>query len=157
MRKIDTIIIHCSASREGLDLTARDIKIMHVKNNGWSDIGYHYVIKLDGTVEKGRPDSIIGAHAKGYNGKSIGICYIGGLDSNGIEKDTRTLEQKNAILTLLTELIGKYPILKIIGHRDISPDINKNGKVDPWERIKSCPCFDAIDEYKYLIDEKEVD
>lgn len=147
MRKIDTIIIHCSGSREGVELHASDIDRMHRKQNGWKSIGYHYVICLDGSVEKGRPDSMVGAHASGYNGSSIGICYVGGLDKEGKEKDTRTDEQVLSMHKLVNELCNLYPVKKIIGHRDVSPDLNKNGKVDPWERIKACPCFEVKDEF----------
>lgn len=153
MRKIDTIIIHCSASRPGVDLHARDIDRMHREQNGWNGIGYHYVVCLDGTIEPGRDESEIGAHARGYNGDSIGICYVGGLDASGRAADTRTQTQKDSLNYLVNDLCRKYKIVKVIGHRDISTDKNGNGKVDPWERIKECPCFDVIPEYQSFLPE----
>lgn len=117
MRYIDKIIIHCSATKEGVDITASDIKIWHI-DRGFSDIGYHYVIKLDGTIEKGRHDSRIGAHCRGENTKSIGICYVGGLDSNNKPKDTRTQAQNVALKALIFILKQDYPNAKIKGHND---------------------------------------
>lgn len=148
MRKVDTIIIHCSASKAGVDLRAKDIDRMQRLVNGWSSIGYHYVICLDGTVEKGRPDDQVGAHASGFNRFSIGVCYVGGLNSMGKPADTRTQAQKESLKTIVGMLLNRYPGCKVIGHRDVSPDLNKNGKVDPWERIKECPCFEVKDEFK---------
>lgn len=132
-RKIEKIIIHCSASPEGRDIDASTIKDWHVKERGWSDIGYHWVIKLDGTIEAGRHEYISGAHAKGYNSKSIGVCYVGGLDSDMKPKDTRTEAQKEALHCLLLDLKARYPEAMIIGHRDVSS--------------KDCPSFDAKIEY----------
>lgn len=153
MRKIDTIIIHCSASRAGVDLHAKDIDRMHREQNGWAGIGYHFVVCLDGSIESGRPVEKVGAHAKGYNGSSLGVCYVGGLDAAGRPADTRTLPQRTSLRRLVNELCRQYSIEKVIGHRDVSPDTNGNGKVDPWERIKECPCFDVISEYKCFLPE----
>jgi len=147
MRTIDTLIIHCSASRPGSDLGAAEIDRMHRQQNGWRAIGYHYVIRLDGRIEKGRPDEETGAHTTGWNSRSLGICYIGGLDASGKAADTRTPQQKVALAGLVKQLCGTYPIVAVIGHRDTSPDLNGNGIVDPWERIKECPCFDVIPEF----------
>ena len=108
MRRIDEIIIHCTATIEGKDFRARDIDKWH-KQRGWKGIGYHYVIDLDGTIEKGRPESEIGAHTVGHNRYSIGVVYVGGLDKNGKPKDTRTEEQKEALLEILRQLLCKYP------------------------------------------------
>ena len=113
----------------------------------------HYIVCLDGTIEPGRDETEVGAHAKGYNGPSIGICYVGGLNTSGQAADTRTTAQKESLNYLVNNLCRKYPIVKVIGHRDISPDTNHNGKVDPWERIKECPCFDVITEYKSFLPE----
>lgn len=84
---------------------------------------------------------------KGYNHESINVAYMGGISRSGNPIDNRTDEQKATLRELLTELKQRYPDAKILGHRDISPDLNHNGKVDIWERIKECPCFDAIPEY----------
>ena len=128
MRQINKIIVHCSATKEGGDFDVEDIRNWHVKGNKWNDVGYHYVIKLDGTIQKGRDVSIVGSHAYGYNKDSIGICYIGGLDSEGNAKDTRTKQQKDALRSLYLELFNLYQC-EIIGHNEVSK--------------KSCPCFNV--------------
>lgn len=148
-RVITDIVIHCSATRAWQDYKADDLRRMH-KAQGWADIGYHYVIRIDGTVENGRDVNIIGAHVQGHNEHSIGVCYIGGSDNQGKEKDTRTDNQKLALLNLLMDLKKIYPNAKISGHRDFSPDKNGNGIVEPFEWIKKCPCFDARKEYSRL-------
>lgn len=146
-RVITDIIIHCTASQPCTDLSADDIRRMH-KAQGWSDIGYHYVVRLDGTVEEGRDVDIIGAHVSGFNKHSIGVVYVGGMDMQGRPKDTRTENQKNALLLLLMDLRKLYPNARIRGHRDFSPDKNGNGVVEPIEWVKQCPCFDAAAEFR---------
>lgn len=136
MRNINKIIVHCSATPEGRVVTAKDIDEWH-KQRGFTKIGYHYVIYLDGTIHLGRKEEEIGAHCLGYNASSIGVCYIGGLAKDGkTPKDTRTPEQKAALLTLLKKLKAKYPRMAIYGHRDFA--------------AKDCPCFNARVEYKDL-------
>lgn len=147
MRKINHIVIHASATKEGEFFNAADIEKWH-KKRGFKKIGYHYVVLLDGTVEKGRPDDSIGAHVKDFNKNSIGVCYIGGLDKNGKPKDTRTDPQKESLLNLLESLKSDYKDAEISGHRDFSPDLNKNGIIEKHEFIKACPCFDAKKEYQ---------
>ncbi len=149
MRNIKHIVVHASATREGKNFHAKDIDNWH-KHRGWRCIGYHYVVNLDGKIEKGRLESEIGAHVRGYNRESIGVCYIGGLDVNGVAKDTRTPQQKVALSILLKELKTRYPSATILGHRDLSPDRNGNGVIEPFEFLKVCPCFDAKNEYKTL-------
>lgn len=135
-RVITEIIVHCSATPEGKDYTVQDIRRWH-KQQGWSDIGYHYVVYRNGHVEPGRDVDISGAHCVGHNAHSIGICYVGGMDStNRNAKDTRTLSQKAALLSLLIDLKKLYPGAKIYGHRDFAK--------------KACPSFDAKNEYKRL-------
>ena len=136
MRQIKEIIIHCADTPEGRDVRAEDIKRWHTKERGWNDIGYHYVIDLDGTIEPGRPIEVAGAHCTGHNADSIGICYVGGCDAKMQPKDTRTEEQKASLITLLKYLVAKYPGVKIYGHRDFSS--------------KACPSFDAKTEYANL-------
>lgn len=154
---IDAIVIHCSATRAGMDVRAADIDKWH-KERGFSGIGYHYVVDLDGRVEKGRPISQEGAHCntaglsgKSYNKHSIGICYVGGLDRDGNPADTRTVAQKVALDDLVHRLIHEYPIVEVIGHRDASPDKNGDGKITQNEWIKKCPCFDARAEFPVSI------
>lgn len=136
MRKINEIIVHCTATPEGKDFKAADIDKWH-KQKGWDGIGYHHVVDLDGTVEPGRPESEVGAHCYGHNQNSIGVVYIGGVASDGkTPKDTRTPQQKAALVKLLTELKHKYPGATIHGHRDFA--------------AKACPSFDATTEYKNI-------
>lgn len=136
MREINKIIIHCSATPEGKDFTVNDIKKWHLQR-GFNDIGYHYVIYRDGSVHIGRKEEVIGAHCIGHNQNSIGICYIGGMDSsNKNPKDTRTPEQKKSLLELLKQLKLKYPKAKIYSHNKFAN--------------KACPSFDATKEYNSL-------
>ena len=135
MRLITMLIIHCSAVMPFQTSSVESIRAYHL-SKGWSDCGYHYVIRRDGSIEKGRPEEMIGAHCLNHNKHSIGLCYEGGLDSNGNPADTRTSQQKKAMLNLLTELKKKYPNAVIVGHNVFSS--------------KSCPCFDAANEYKDL-------
>lgn len=135
-RNITEIIVHCSATPEGKDYTVANIKQWHLQR-GFSDIGYHYVIYRDGSVHAGRSESISGAHCTGHNSISIGVCYIGGMDSaNKNPKDTRTQQQKDALLRLLKELKKKYPKAKIHSHKDFAN--------------KACPSFDATKEYALI-------
>lgn len=149
MRKITDIVLHCSATKEGQRVTAADIDRWH-RDRGFRKIGYHYVIYPDGSIHAGRDIAEAGAHVSGHNATSIGICYVGGLDAAGQPADTRTPEQKAAIVYLLESLREKFPAARICGHRDFSPDRNGNGTIEPSEYIKACPCFDAADEYKDL-------
>lgn len=133
MRKIKEIIVHCSATPEGKDFTTDDIDRWH-KARGFRCIGYHYIIYRDGSVHRGRPESDVGAHCLGHNSASIGVCYIGGCETDGkTPKDTRTDAQKAALLNLLTELKQRYPKASIHGHRDFD--------------AKACPSFDATKEF----------
>lgn len=136
MRDIELLIVHCSAVRPSQTSSAAQIAAWH-RAQGWLDIGYHYVIRRDGTVEKGRPEHLTGAHCHGHNLHSIGICYEGGLDEHGTPADTRTPQQKTALFTLLRELKTRYPHAKIFGHYHLDP-------------TKACPCFDAAAEYSRL-------
>ncbi len=149
MRRIDKIIIHCSATPEGRDVKMEAIRDCHVRVNHWSDIGYHYVIELDGFIAKGRDEETIGAHCQGHNLGSIGVCYIGGVAKDGkTPKDTRTSAQKQSLIKLLKSLKARYPSAIIYGHRDLSPDKNSNGVIEQSEWLKACPSFNAKDEYK---------
>ena len=137
VRQITKIILHCSATREGQDVSVETIRKWHL-NRGWSDIGYHYVIYLDGSIHEGRPVNRSGAHTKGYNSKSIGICYAGGLEKDGkTPKDTRTPEQDTALTNLITALLEMYPTATLHGHNEFAN--------------KACPSFDVQKEYNFLI------
>lgn len=128
MRKIDEIIFHCSATKEGQAFTVKDIDRWH-KDRGWKGIGYHYVIYLDGSVHPGRPLEEVGAHTLNHNSNSIGVCYIGGLDTNGKAKDTRTPSQVQTMEKLVKEFRVKYPKATFHGHNEFAN--------------KACPCFDV--------------
>ncbi len=126
---IKEIIIHCSATPAGRDVTAAEIDQWH-RARGFRCIGYHYVIRLDGTIEKGRREGEVGAHCLGHNGISIGICYVGGLSKTGnLHADTRTPAQKESLRRLVRELRGRYRGVTVHGHREFAN--------------KACPCFDV--------------
>ena len=150
MRQINLIVIHCSATKENHPFTLQSLEASHRKR-GFNGIGYHYYIRQSGEVINTRPLSRIGAHAKGYNRNSIGICYEGGLDKNGKPKDTRTRAQREALRQLVNELLAHFPGCKVCGHRDLSPDLNRNGKIEPREWTKLCPCFDVASDIVKLV------
>ena len=129
-RNISLIVLHCSATRVNQNFTIEQLEACH-KARGFQTVGYHYYITKDGTLYPGRPESQMGAHAKGFNAHSIGICYEGGLDEHGRCKDTRTLAQKVTMEELLQSLCVDYPDAEILGHRDL-PGVHKE-----------CPCFDT--------------
>ena len=126
MRTINLIVVHCSATQGNRMLSPEALDLMH-RRRGFNGTGYHYYIRKDGTVHLTRPVERIGAHVKGFNANSIGICYEGGLDC------------------------------RVCGHRDLSPDKNGNGEIEPEEWMKACPCFDAEEEFKELVAEGTVE
>lgn len=138
MRKIDKIIIHCSATKEDKDFKAKDIESWHIRR-GFISIGYHYVIDIDGTIEQGRPEKTVGAHTIGQNGSSIGICYIGGLDINGEPKDTRTERQKMSMYDLIDEIQCEYK-----AKQGYKPTVHGHNEYAE----KACPCFNVQKEYE---------
>ena len=147
VRKITHIFVHCTAGSQSE--TPESLLNFFYKKKRWSRPGYHYVVSADGTITNIWPESKYSNGVKNMNSHSINIAWIGGVDKNhpnGI--DNRTEAQKRGLRLLLKELKAKYPKAVIMGHRDTSPDLNHNGIIDPWERIKSCPCFDAMVEYK---------
>ena len=133
MRRIDLIVIHCSATRCDRSFPVTALIRCHADRFGFT--GYHYYITRDGHVYQTRHEQLVGAHAVGYNSHSLGVCYEGGLDEHGKPADTRTPRQKRALLKLLKKLKTAHPDARILGHRDL-PDVHKD-----------CPCFDAIAEY----------
>ena len=137
MRKINLIVIHCSATRCDRSFPMEALAACH-RARGYNGCGYHWYITRDGRLHPARSEDIPGAHAQGYNAHSLGICYEGGLDANGRPADTRTPLQKAALTALLRALRADYPTARILGHRDL-PGVHK-----------SCPCFDAKTEYQAL-------
>ncbi len=148
-RKINLIVIHCSATRVDQNYTPEQLERDH-KARGFNSAGYNYYIRKNGEIVPMRPLELIPAHAASYNKNSIGICYEGGLDPDGNPDDTRTESQRQAIIKLLLKLVAQFPNSRICGHRDLSPDLNGNGKIEQNEWTKMCPCFDAEDEYKNI-------
>lgn len=135
-RVINRIVIHCAATKECQDVKTETIRQWHL-DKGWSDIGYHYVIELDGSYGIGRDENTAGAHVRGINSNSIGVCYIGGVCKDMQPKDTRTPEQKDSLETLIKHLMLKYPDAELCGHNEFSS--------------KACPSFKVKEEYKHLI------
>ena len=131
MRSITLIVIHCSAVKPDQTSSVAQIDSWHRKRGFHLGVGYHYVIRRDGTIEPGRPEWMVGAHCKNHNAHSIGICYEGGLDIRGQPADTRTEAQKAAMRRLLEELHARYPRAIILGHHDLNPQ-------------KDCPCIPNV-------------
>ena len=138
MRTINLIVVHCSATQGNRMLSPEALDLMH-RRRGFNGTGYHYYIRKDGTVHLTRPVERIGAHVKGFNENSIGICYEGGLNEDGKPADTRTAAQRFALIDLLTILRHQYPEAQIAGHYQLSASIHK-----------ACPCFDPRKEYSEL-------
>ena len=133
-RPVKLIIVHCTATPAGRDVTAADVDRWH-RARGWSGIGYHWLVRPDGAVEAGRPESRPGAHCRGHNASSVGVCYVGGLAPDGrTPADTRTPAQRVALRKLVARLLERHPGAAVCGHRDLDP-------------AKACPCFDAAAEY----------
>lgn len=147
MRNIQYIAVHCTASHQSQ--TIEGLK-QEFKRKGWVNPGYHYVISPDGKITQLLDEDKVSNGVKGFNSISINVAYIGGIDSNGKPIDNRSAEQKKSLRILLKMLHKKYPNAIIQGHRDFSPDLNKNDKIEPFEYIKACPCFNAKEEYSNL-------
>lgn len=146
MRGISRIFVHCTASWQGTT-TLESLKA-EFKAKGWKNPGYHWVIFPEGHVVQLLDEAKVANGVKNYNSHSIHVAWVGGIDKDhpkGI--DNRTGIQKLALFDLLTKIKMRYKNAIILGHRDISPDLNHNGVIDSWERIKECPCFDAMVEY----------
>ena len=154
MRRIDLIVIHCTASRPDQHISLERLDKMH-KARGWKCCGYHYYITRDGQLHFGRPEEMVGAHARHYNAHSIGVCYEGGLDEKGRAADTRTPAQKLTLYTLLVSLKQDYPDAEIVGHCELPEQRMPIELVRSWlsrdgsrpsqlEGVhKDCPCFDV--------------
>lgn len=122
----DAIFVHCSATKASQDVGVREIRQWH-KEQGWLDVGYHYIIRRDGTVEAGRDEGSVGSHARGYNSTSVGVCLVGGIDAKGKPEANFTEAQMTALRSLLVTLMAKYPNAKLMAHHDVAP--------------KACPSF----------------
>ena len=147
MRTINLIVVHCSATREDKCFTEHDLDVCH-RRRGFNGVGYHFYIRKNGDIKSTRPLERIGAHSRGFNRESIGICYEGGLDVQGCPADTRTPEQCSALRLLVHQLLKRFRNnVRICGHRDLSPDRNGDGVVEPEEWVKECPCFEVSKEF----------
>lgn len=133
-REITLLVVHCSATRCDRDYSFETCREDHIRNRGFADIGYHFYITRDGRIHRGRSLDREGAHARGWNRHSIGICYEGGLDPQGRPADTRTAAQRASLTALLARLRTDYPDATTVGHRDL-PGVNK-----------ACPCYDVLSE-----------
>lgn len=147
MRNIKYIAVHCTASHQSM--TIEGLK-QEFRRKGWVNPGYHYVVSPDGKITQLLDEDKISNGVKGFNSVSINVAYIGGIDINGKPIDNRTTAQKASLRSLLKMLHKKYPTAVIQGHRDFSPDLNKDGKITPNEWMKACPCFNAKEEYSNL-------
>lgn len=134
MRKIEQIVIHCADTPVDMDIGAETIRRWHSdpkpEGNGWRDIGYHWVIRRDGTLDQGRKESVVGAHAGGHNRDSIGVCLVGGRGENGNAQFNFTKAQLLTLFALQEDLAARYPGSKVVGHNDLSK--------------KPCPAFNVI-------------
>lgn len=147
MRTIKYIAVHCTASSQ--TMTIGGLR-QEFKRKGWINPGYHYVVAPDGKITQMLTEDNVSNGVKGFNAITVNVAYIGGIDRNGKPIDNRTPAQKASLLTLLRMLHKKYPTAIIQGHRDFSPDLNRDGRITPNEWIKVCPCFNAKDEYSKL-------
>lgn len=152
------LVIHCTATPAGREVSSDDIRRWHTLpewagGRGWKQVGYTDMIHLDGAVERlvdNNEDAQVDPWeitngAKGYNGVSRHIVYAGGLDAYGKPCDTRTAKQKEAMAAYVRDFHDRFPGVRIIGHRDLSPDLNGDGKITPNEWLKDCPCFDVAE------------
>ena len=138
MRELNRIILHCTATPSWREVSVDEIRRWHVEGNGWSDIGYHYVILLDGTIARGRPLDVAGAHVKGHNKDSVGVVYVGGTDVTGQPQDTLNSNQLFALYKVVTSLRNLFGPLTLHGHNEFSD--------------KACPSFIVSEKLPYLVD-----
>lgn len=136
MRDITKIIVHCAATKPSMNIGAEEIRQWHIERD-WIDIGYHYVIRRDGEIEKGRDVMQAGAHAKGHNFSSIGVCLIGGINEDHEPDDNYTLKQYNSLIQLVKFLEMTFNTSELLGHRDLDGV------------TKACPCFDVRAWYEF--------
>lgn len=127
--RTDFIVVHCAATKPTMDIGVREIRQWHV-GQGWLDVGYHFVIRRNGTVEDGRPHDVIGSHVKDYNSRALGICLVGGINAEGKPENNFTKEQFDSLRLLLIATKRQYPEANIVGHNDL-------------DKGKACPSFDV--------------
>lgn len=147
MRDIRHIVIHCTATRQ--TATVEQI-LQSFKARGWKAPGYHYIVLPNGVNVNTWPDEKVANGVKGHNADSIHVAYIGGIDSKGRPVDNRTPTQRAMLRHIVNLLRARYPKAMVCGHRDLSPDLNGNGRIEPLEWVKACPCFDAVKEYSTI-------
>lgn len=145
MRDIKYIVVHCTAGKEAHTV---EQEMAAFKARGWKNPGYHYLIDRNGKIHNLLDESGVANGVKGYNQNGIHISWMGGVDANLKPVDNRTVVQKIMLKTLVKRMMKKYPKAKVCGHRDLSPDLNRDGKITPNEWKKACPCFDVREEYK---------
>ena len=145
MRQINLIVVHCTATKNGVAVPVQTIARWH-KSRGFKAIGYHYVIQPDGHVDVGRDEEQPGAHAKGHNAHSIGVCLVGGLGGpDRLNPGLYTEAAWESLRIVAQDLMDRYPEARVVGHRDLSPDLDGDGQVEPHEWIKLCPAFEVRD------------
>jgi len=145
MRKINLIVIHCTASRNGWPVSIQTVAEWH-RQRGFKAVGYHYLIGVDGHVDVGRDEEQPGAHAKGHNAHSIGVCLVGGLGGpDKLNPGQFTEAAWESLRITVQDLMDRYPGARVVGHRDLSPDLDGDGQVEPHEWTKLCPAFDVQD------------
>ena len=147
MRNIKYIAVHCTAGHQTQTIASLRGEF---RQRGWVNPGYHYVIDVSGKVTQLLPDDKVSNGVRGYNSVTVNVAYMGGIDDRGRPVDNRTEAQKHSLRSLLKLLHGRYPNACIQGHRDFSPDLNRDGRISRDEWIKACPCFDAKMEYSDL-------
>lgn len=145
--RTNLLVVHCAATKPSQDIGAREIDAMH-KGFGWSGIGYHAVIRRNGSMELGRPWDDVGAHVRGHNHESVGVCLVGGLDALGRPAPAFEPVQLKTLRLLIDGLRVRYQGARVLGHRDLSPDLDGDGVVEPHEFIKACPSMDARHWYR---------
>lgn len=141
-RKTDYIVVHCSATRPGADIGADEISQWH-RARGFQAIGYHAVIRRNGELEFGRNFETPGAHVTGQNMRSVGICMVGGIGENGKAENNFTPAQFRTLELVIRMLLCAWPKAEVLGHRDLSPDLDGDGIVERHEWVKDCPSFDV--------------
>ena len=158
------IVVHCSASPPSMDIGADEIRHLHtaprsekiswgaytLHGKAFSDLGYHQVVRRSGLIELGRPMGNIGAHARGFNSESFAICMVGGVTEDGKAETNFTQAQWESVDVAVLHARKMHPDAWILGHRDLSPDLDGDGVIKSHEWTKQCPCFEAQERWRHL-------